>query len=63
TMVLGSFYPVGAIIQGQIADEYGLPRTTVAAAAVLGATLLIARVVRPQLGGTLDVPPALPSAP
>lgn len=63
TVVLGSFYPVGAMIQGEVADAIGLPRTTVGAAALLATVLLITRAVRPGLARALDEPPALPSAP
>ena len=47
-LALGTLYPVGAALQGPIADRVGLGRTTVAAGiALVGAVGLVA-LVRPQ---------------
>ena len=45
--VLGTFYPLGLMLQGFLADREGLQRVTVVSALVLGAVLLIGRLVRP----------------
>jgi MFS family permease len=47
-MLIGALYPVGSIVQGAIADEIGLRATTTGAAVLLGALLLLWRVVRPR---------------
>jgi MFS family permease len=46
-VVLGVFYPLGALVQGKVADVAGLRATTVAGAVVMAAILLVWRVVRP----------------
>lgn len=48
-VALGVAYPIGSLAQGPIADRFGLPRTTVAAAAVLAGALLLIRLVRPAV--------------
>jgi MFS family permease len=58
TMILGSLYPLGAVIQGKIADGIGLRATTFGAAAVMAAALVGARLVRPGITSTLDTPSA-----
>jgi hypothetical protein len=40
-MVLGILFPIGALIQGQIAGAIGLRWTTAASGIVLGAGLLV----------------------
>ena len=35
TVILGSLYPLGAIVQGKIADHIGLRATTVGSAVVM----------------------------
>ena len=47
-MLIGALYPIGSIAQGAIADEIGLRATTTGAAVLLGALLLLARVLRPR---------------
>jgi predicted MFS family arabinose efflux permease len=56
TMILGSLYPLGAVIQGKIADGIGLRRTTFAAAAVMAVVLVATRLVRPGITRALDTP-------
>ena len=43
-VLLGSLYPLGAVLQGAIADEIGLRATTAGAAALMLAVLLLARL-------------------
>jgi Transmembrane secretion effector len=56
TVILGSLYPLGAILQGKIADSVGLRVTTFTAGALLAAVLFVARVARPGLTAALDTP-------
>lgn len=46
-VLLGILYPLGAVLQGAIADEVGLRATTIVAALLLAASLLAIRVIRP----------------
>ncbi len=48
-VALGVAYPIGSLAQGPIADHFGLPRTTVAAAATLAVVLVTIRLVHPAL--------------
>jgi MFS family permease len=48
-VALGVAYPIGSLAQGPIADHFGLPRTTVAAAAILAVALVAIRLFRPAL--------------
>jgi MFS family permease len=57
-VLLGSFYPVGALVQGAIAEEIGLRATTAGAAVIMLAILVIAKVVRPRFAAALDAPVA-----
>jgi MFS family permease len=54
TMILGSLYPIGAVIQGRIADSIGLRLTTFGAAAIMAAVLVVTRLVRPGVTSALD---------
>ena len=56
TMILGSLYPLGAVIQGKIADGIGLRATTFGASAVMAAALIGARLARPGVTSALDTP-------
>ena len=56
TVILGALYPLGAVIQGKIADGIGLRATTFGAGAVMAATLVGTRLVRPGITSTLDTP-------
>ena len=62
-VVLGSLYPLGAVLQGAIADEVGLRATTVAAALLMLAALLIMRARNPRFADALDLPPATIAVP
>ena len=54
--VLGALYPVGALIQGRIADAVGLRATTVASGIVLAVSLLFLRASRPGFTDPLAHP-------
>ena len=56
TMILGSLYPLGAVIQGKIADGIGLRATTFGASAVMAAALIGARLALPGVTSALDTP-------
>lgn len=53
---LGAIYPIGAALQGWLADRVGLPAVTVGAASILLAVLAIIRVTRPADVAALDEP-------
>jgi MFS family permease len=54
TVILGLFYPLGAVVQGKIADSVGLRLTTFGAGAALLAVLAVARATRPGITQALD---------
>jgi MFS family permease len=56
TVILGSLYPLGSIIQGKIADHIGLRATTAGAAVLMLAVLVVTRVVRPGVTAAIDEP-------
>lgn len=60
TMILGSLYPLGAVVQGKIADGIGLRATTFGAAAIMAAVLVGTRMVRPGVMRALDAPVDIP---
>lgn len=57
-MALGTIYPVGAIVQGSVADAVGIRAVTLASGVVLLAVVMAIAVVRPTVIGALDDPPA-----
>ncbi len=57
TMILGALYPLGAVIQGKIADGIGLRATTFGGAAIMGAVLVGTRLARPGITRALDEEP------
>jgi MFS family permease len=57
-VLLGTLYPLGSVVQGAIADRVGLRATTAAAGLVMGAALLAARLLRPDVTQALDEPVA-----
>ncbi|MCU1467624.1 MAG: hypothetical protein JWM72_3552, partial [Actinomycetia bacterium] len=61
-MILGSLYPLGAVVQGKVADSIGLRATTFGAAAIMAVVLGVTRIVRPGITHALDVPVAIPVA-
>jgi len=56
TVILGSLYPLGAVVQGKIADHVGLRETTVGAAALMAFVILAARLTRPGVTAAIDEP-------
>jgi MFS family permease len=65
-VLLGVLYPLGSIIQGTVADQIGLRTTTVAAAVLLGISVLVIRVLRPNFDADVCDPKVIdqsPSAP
>jgi MFS family permease len=61
TVILGSLYPLGAIVQGKIADHIGLRWTTFGSAALMLLVLVVTRAIRPGITGAIDEPSALGS--
>jgi predicted MFS family arabinose efflux permease len=57
-VLLGSFYPVGTIIQGALADAIGLRATTAGAAIIMLAILVVAKVARPRFASAVEEPVA-----
>ncbi|HEY1989390.1 MAG TPA: MFS transporter [Acidimicrobiales bacterium] len=53
-MALGIVYPIGAVIQGQIANHIGVRAVTVGGAVILLAVLVVVATFRPQLLAALD---------
>ncbi len=66
-VLLGTLYPLGSVLQGEIADIVGLRVTTAGAALVMAAALLAVRLTRPDLAHALDAPadapPPAPASP
>jgi MFS family permease len=60
TVILGSLYPLGSIIQGKVADHIGLRETTIGSAALMALVLLAARLARPGISVAIDEPVAEP---
>jgi MFS family permease len=55
-VLLGTLYPLGSVVQGAVADRVGLRATTAGAAILMGAALLAARLLRPDVARALDEP-------
>jgi hypothetical protein len=53
-VLLGTVYPLGAILQGSLADHIGLRVTTACAGLLLGAAVLSLRLLRPGFTAALD---------
>jgi hypothetical protein len=62
-LALGTLYPVGATVQGPIADRLGLGPVTVGAAVALLAFVALAWAVRPEWLRALDDLDAYPATP
>jgi predicted MFS family arabinose efflux permease len=56
TVILGSLYPLGSVVQGKIADHIGLRETTIGAAALMTLTMLATRALRPGITAAIDEP-------
>jgi len=61
-MLLGALYPLGAVLQGAIADEIGLRPTTAGAAILLGLSFGLRMVARPHSADALAAVGTGPSA-
>jgi MFS family permease len=61
TVILGSLYPLGAIVQGKLADHIGLRWTTFGSAALMLLVIVVTAAVRPGVTRTIDEPSALGS--
>jgi MFS family permease len=61
TVILGSLYPLGAIVQGKIADHVGLRWTTFVSAVLMLVAIVVTRLVRPGITEAIDEPSALGS--
>ena len=57
-MALGVIYPIGALVQGAVADRFGLRETTVAGAVLLLAVVAFVALARPHVFSSLGDPPA-----
>jgi predicted MFS family arabinose efflux permease len=60
TVILGSLYPLGSIIQGKVADHIGLRETTIGSAVIMMVILLATRLIRPGISAAIDEPVAEP---
>jgi MFS family permease len=56
TVILGSLYPLGSIIQGKIADHVGLRKVTIGSAIAMVVVLLATRALRPGITAAIDEP-------
>jgi predicted MFS family arabinose efflux permease len=54
TVILGSLYPLGSIVQGKVADHIGLRATTAGAAVIMLLTLIATRLIRPGITAAID---------
>ena len=57
-VALGTVYPLGAVLQGGLADRIGLRTVTAGCAALFLAVAAVAGLARPDLVASLDDPPA-----
>jgi MFS family permease len=62
-LALGVVYPIGATLQGPVADRVGLGVVTASSGVVMLAALLVVRLVRPARFAALDDPPDQPDQP
>ncbi len=53
-VLLGTMYPLGAVVQGAIADRIGLRATIAGAAVIMAVVLLAVQLLRPNLARALD---------
>jgi MFS family permease len=60
-LALGVLYPIGATIQGPIADHIGLGAMTAASGAALMGAVVLLRALRPQRMASLDDPDVVPT--
>jgi MFS family permease len=58
-VLLGSCYPIGAVVQGALGDSIGLRTTTALSAVTIALALVFVRIVRPRLSDAVDAPPVV----
>jgi MFS family permease len=58
-LILGTLYPIGAVVQGRIADSVGLRTTTTVAAALLALGIVGQRLLRPGSDRLMGPPEAV----
>lgn len=56
TMALGALYPLGAIVQGWLADRIGLRHVTLLSGVVMAVALVALALLQPALRGAIDEP-------
>ncbi len=56
-LVLGTFFPLGLLIQGSLADIYGLRAITIGSALLMWAVLVSVRVSRPGITVAVEIEP------
>jgi MFS family permease len=61
-VVLGTLYPIGAVVQGQVADIIGLREVTVLSGVAMLLALSVIRLRAPHFADALDLPPILVDA-
>ena len=54
SVVLGTLYPIGAAVQGLLADHFGLRAVTAGSAIVMLVAIVAVRIVRPGYTRALD---------
>jgi predicted MFS family arabinose efflux permease len=57
-VILGVLYPIGAVLQGKLADAIGLRQVTVLAGALMLLALVAMRLRNPRFADALEEPPA-----
>ncbi|MGZ4676931.1 MAG: MFS transporter [Acidimicrobiia bacterium] len=57
-VVLGTLYPLGAVIQGAVGDRIGLRETTAIAAGLMLLALVAMKLRNPRFADALELPPA-----
>jgi predicted MFS family arabinose efflux permease len=56
-VVLGTLYPLGAVIQGAVASSIGLRETTIGAAVIMMVALVAVKLRHPHFADALELPP------
>ena len=56
TVILGSLYPLGSIIEGKLADHIGLRETTAGSAVLMAIVMLATRALAPGITAAIDEP-------
>jgi hypothetical protein len=54
--MLGALYPLGALLQGALADAWGLRVVTAGSGLLMLAMLAVARLTRPNFADALESP-------